>query len=66
MKIKEYSIKNASGEILQTFRHGQRGLATAKFEQLKQAGKDVHLFEYTIDTQTGAVFAFEIVYNWGE
>lgn len=66
MKIKEYSIKDASGEILQSFRHGQKGAAMKEFEQLKKAGKSVRLFEYTIDTNTGEIFAFEIFYNWGE
>lgn len=66
MKIKEYSIKDSSGEILQSFRQGQRGAAMKEFERLKKAGQPVHLFEYTIETETGDVFVFEIVYNWGE
>lgn len=65
MKIKEYSIKDANGQILQFFA-SFKGAALKEFEKLKQAGKDVHLFEYTVDTATGAVFAFEIFYNWGE
>jgi hypothetical protein len=65
MKIKEYSIKDANGKILQFFA-SFKGAAMKEFEQLKKAGQPVHLFEYTIDTTTGEVFAFEIFYNWGE
>lgn len=61
MNIKEYSINDNQGKIIKSFRPGFRKQAEVEFEELKKAGKDVRLYEYSINTEKGSIYRTEIL-----